>query len=552
MSTTHTPKVLIVGAGPVGQMAALMLAENGIASVLVDRRQETLTAPKAHAVNARTLEICESFGISASNLRSLGAAANEGGEVRFVSTLTGTEFGCLPYERQDEGAFEFTPFPLTNIPQPLFEAELVKKIHQMDLIDFQRGVECRDLVDSGSEVNASLVQLDSEQIDEASFDYVIAADGAGSRIRDALQINMEGPEALGSYLMIHFSADLTQLTEGRRGVLYFLFEPGVDGALIAYDHERTWVLMHPYDPASESLEKYDDATCLALIERAVGQALPETRIENVSPWVMSAQVAERYRSGRIFLAGDAAHRIPPAGGLGLNSGIGDVQNLVWKLSHVIRGESGDVLLDSYETERQPVARINNEQSLNNAAKIFDLILALHGLDPELTAQRFSDVKSNPVAFPEIADAVEAQRPHFDSFALQIGYCYESQAIFEAAPSPELSNVSDYQPSWLAGAHFPHRWVEVQGNTVPLQQLISPVNFTLLMGEAAKHSSGCSLIKLVRFGDDFQDQVTWTDLTGLPDEGALLIRPDGHIAARFELLDEKGLTAAMDQVLARRA
>ncbi|MEM1434901.1 MAG: FAD-dependent monooxygenase, partial [Pseudomonadota bacterium] len=120
-----TPRVLIVGAGPVGQLAALLLSRHGVPSMLIDKRLATLSAPKAHAVNARTLEICDSIGISAEHLRRLGARANEGGAVRFVGTLTGPEFGCLPYERQDEGALAATPFPLSNIPQPVFEEELI-------------------------------------------------------------------------------------------------------------------------------------------------------------------------------------------------------------------------------------------------------------------------------------------------------------------------------------------------------------------------------------------------------------------------------------------
>ena len=106
----------------------------------------------------------------------------------------------------------------------------------------------------------------------------------------------------------------------------------------------------------------------------------------------------------IFLAGDSAHRIPPAGGLGLNTGVGDVQNLTWKLAAVMKGAAGDALLDSYEIERQPIARVNNEQSLNNAMKLFDLIVAIHGLDPEKTAERYALVAESPGAFPEPSES----------------------------------------------------------------------------------------------------------------------------------------------------
>ena len=547
--SSDSPRVLIVGAGPVGQLAALLLAHHGVGCMLVDKRLTTLSAPKAHAINARTLEICDSIGVSATRLRELGASANEGGEVRFVGTLTGTEFGCLPYERQDEGAFQYTPFPLSNIPQPVFEEELEAHVRKGSLIDFRRGVECTALLEVLDHVDATLVTQDAVE-ETRSFDYVIAADGAGSKIRESLGIEMEGPEALANYLMIHFSADLRPLTEGRRGVLYFLFEPGQTGTLIAYDHSKTWVLMHPWNPGLENREDYDDATCLALIEKAVGNALPETTVENVSPWTMSAQVATQYRKGRIFLAGDAAHRIPPAGGLGINSGAGDVQNLTWKLAAVLGGEAGDALLDTYETERQPVARNNNDQSLTNAMKIFDLIVALHGTEPEQTAERYASVSDNPGAFPELAEAVAAQKPHFDSFDLQLGYRYSSQAIYNPAPIPEITDVSDYQPSWDAGAHFPHRWVKKNGETLPLQSLLSASQFTLLSGPEANALDTAPAIDQIGFGADFEDESGWESLTALPASGAVLIRPDGHIAARFDSVEAENIASVMNQILAR--
>jgi 2-polyprenyl-6-methoxyphenol hydroxylase-like FAD-dependent oxidoreductase len=550
MRTANNPaRVLIVGAGPVGQLAALLLSYHGIPSMLIDKRIATLGAPKAHAVNARTLEICESIGVSAENLRELGANANEGGEVRFVGTLTGPEFGCLPYERQDEGAFNDTPFPLSNIPQPVFEEELIAHIRDDASIDFRRGVECTQLQDLSDGVVATLVTSEPQTQSTQRFEYVIAADGAGSRIRQALGIEMEGPEALSNHLMIHFTADLRQLTEGRRGVLYFLFEPGVSGALIAYDHSKTWVLMHPWHPQTENLDDYDDERCLALIEKAVGHSLPETVIENVSPWTMSAQVAKQYRNGRIFLAGDAAHRIPPAGGLGLNSGAGDVQNLTWKLAAVLHGEAGDALLDSYEVERQPVARTNNEQSLNNAAKLFSLFAVLHGAEPDKAAERYAAISADPGAFPELAEVVEEQRPHFDSFDLQLGYRYVSHAIHDPAPVPEITDVSDYQPTWDAGAHFPHRWVRKNSQTLPLQALLSARRFTVLAGPAAP-ILGNSAINQVRFGIDFTDSEGWASQTGLPEEGAILIRPDGHIAARFDALVYEEVESVKSEILAR--
>jgi len=436
--------VLIVGAGPVGQIAALMLSRQGISSVLIDRRSSTLMAPKAHAVNPRTLEICESLGVSADRIRALGASANDAGMVYFVATLTGIEFGALPYERQGLETLADTPYPLTNIPQPLFEAELTAAIAGDANVTFHRGIQCDDLQVSADRVNATLRNLASGAVSEQSFDYVIAADGARSRTRQRLGITMAGPEVLQNYLMIHFTADLSHLTEARKGLLYFLFEPGVNGVLIAYDRAHTWVLMHPLKGADKDVTSYDDAQYQALIEQAVGCPVSAT-VENVTPWSMSAQVAEQYRAGRVFLAGDAAHRFPPAGGLGLNTGIVDAQNLTWKLAAVLKGKAGAGLLDTYEQERQPVARTNSTQSLANSARLADLRLALMGSDRALAAQHYAAVAAAPADFPALARAVEAQRPHFDSFNLQLGYRYNSSAIHNPSPVPTAPDVSRYQP-----------------------------------------------------------------------------------------------------------
>ncbi len=539
--------VLIIGAGPVGQLAALLLSKQGVRSRLIDRRTTTLSAPKAHAVNARTLEICESVGVSAARLRELGASANDAGEVRFVGTLTGPDFGCLPYERQDDEAFADTPFPLTNIPQPVFEEELLAKIGGDDRITFQRGIECTSLTDDGSGVTTSLRDIQSDETTDRRFEYVIAADGAGSRTRDALGIAMEGPETLQDFLMIHFTADLRKFTEGRRGVLYFLFAPGIGGTLIAYDQAKTWVLMHPFRKGEEDLADYTDERCRELIARAVGAPVPEAVIENLSPWTMTAQIAEHYRKGRTFLVGDAAHRFPPTGGLGLNTGAGDAQNICWKLAAVLNDQAGSALLDTYEDERKPIARINSEKSLVNSAKLFDLIAAIHGPDRDAVAEHYAAVVENPNAYPELAAAVVAQKPHFDSFALQLGYRYSSDAIQEPAPVPEITEVWDYQPSWDAGAHFPHRWVTADGKQEPLQNFLPANRFSLLCGPAAVVSDE-HCFNEVHVGADFSLDEDWSTMTGLPDDGALLIRPDGHIAARLEHLAESDVKTITSNLL----
>jgi len=532
-------QVLIVGAGPVGQMAAILLARQGVQSIIVDRRETRLTAPKAHAVNSRTLEICEAAGVSAEKIRSTGAPADEAGWVQFVSRLTGTKFGHLPYERQQEDVKDFTPFPLSNIAQPDFEELLEAELLRCPQVTLLRGTECTNVTEKAEGVVASL-SSSKNGLEKVSCRYVIAADGANSPIRAALGVELEGPEGLQHNMMIHFEADLSSLVADRPGILYFLFEPEAQGALIAYDQGKTWVLMHGFDPSTRSPDSFNDATCIALIAQAVGEKLPDIQIKNVGPWTMCAQVAERYRQGRIFLAGDAAHRFPPTGGLGLNTGVGDAQNIAWKIAAVENGWAGDALLDSYETERRPVAQVNTEQSLENAGKMFDLFAALYGADPEKTRERFDAMCQDPAAFPELAPAIELQRPHFDSLNLQLGYRYVSDAIIDAEPVDKTAaiDISRYIPSTQTGAILPHQWVQNEGETRSLLSLIPMDRFTLLAGPdggdwADLINTSMVPLTLLIDGLNFEMDAGWRGFTGLPDQGALLIRPDRHIAQRYE-------------------
>lgn len=531
-------QVLIVGAGPVGQMAALLLARQGVRSIVVEKRAKRLTAPKAHAVNSRTLEICEAAGVSAEKIRSTGAPPDEAGWVRFVSTLTGTEFGHLPYERQQDDVKALTPYPLSNIAQPDFEEILEAALLEREEVQLLRGTECKSLTQSADGVVASLTTQDDEA-KTVSCRYVIAADGANSPTRAALDIALEGPEGLQHNMMIHFEADLRPFATDKPGILYFLFEPEAQGALIAYDLANSWVLMHGFDPATTSPETFDDATCVALIEQAVGTRVPDIKVKNVGPWTMCAQVAERYRSGRIFLAGDAAHRFPPTGGLGLNTGIGDAQNITWKIAAVENGWAGDDLLETYEAERRPVAQINTEQSLENAGKMFGLFEALYGSDPEKTRERFDAMCEDPTAFPDLGPAIELQRPHFDSLNLQLGYRYISDAVIDTAPVDKNVpiDISRYEPSTQPGAILPHAWVEADEQETSLLSLVPMERFTLLLGpesDASAEAIKASDVPLsvLTYGQDFKTAADWSAFSDLPGDGALLIRPDRHIAKRY--------------------
>ena len=548
--------VLIIGAGPVGQLAALSLARNGIPCLLADKRLERSAAPRAHAVNARTLEICDRLGLSAQSVRNQGARAQHAGWVRFKQSLTGDEFGQLPYERQQNDVLDLTPFPLVNIAQPEFEALLSNALDRTQKAGLLRGAECSAPQQDATGVTTRIDVAGTAAPITVRSQYVIAADGAGSGVRDALGIRLEGPEGLQHNLMLHFEADLTQHVGDRPGVLHFLFKPGSLSAMICYDARRSWVLMHGWDPSRESVDDYDDARCRQLIETAVGAPVRDLHIRHRSPWTMCAQVAERYRDRRVFLAGDAAHRFPPTGGLGLNTGVGDAHNLAWKLSWVLHGHAAPDLLDSYEVERQPVARINTQQSLLNSGEILKLVAAIMGPDPANTERHMAQLAKDPTSDATLTDAIDAQRPHFDSLALQMGYRYASAAIVDGNAWEPPANISEYKAEFAPGESLPHRWIDQNGERKSWLSCIRVDGFTLITGPKADHwCAACEQcdppISLLSENESYQaDNTDWTELTGLTDSGALLIRPDGHIAATWpdDANAHTVLTVTLNQIL----
>ena len=527
--------VLIVGAGPTGLLAALMLHEQGLRVIVLDRRLERSQAPRAHAVNPRTLEICDAIGLSAQELRATGAPREEAGHVRFLATLTGAQFGVLPYERQQDDVLDLTPFPLSNLAQPDFEAAIATRLGRCPRVALLRGCEWHSCTQDDSGVTTT-AQLGGEATTIRS-QYLLGADGAGSSVRDAIGVELEGLRDLQHHMMVHFEADLRPLIAERPGMLHFIFQPEFSCVLLGFDAARSWVLMHTHDPSTETREDYTPERCQQLVERALGTSLAHFRLRHVSPWSMCAEVANAYRAGRVFLIGDAAHRFPPTGGLGLNTGVVDAWNLAWKIAATIRGDAGPALLDSYEAERRPVAQRNTQQSLTNSSRLLELFGALYGPDPAGRAARMAAIEADVNAFPEVAQAVTAQEPHFDSLDLQLGYRYVSAVLPGAEAAPDNDDISNFQPCWALGAHVPHRWVETDGGRCSLLSLLDAYRFNLLLGPGAEDVEVPNGVAVLKWGKDCQDPASdWKSLTNLEPGGALLLRPDRHICARLPATD----------------
>jgi 2-polyprenyl-6-methoxyphenol hydroxylase-like FAD-dependent oxidoreductase len=504
MTTKSDIDVLIVGAGPVGISAAMLLHKMGHSVRIIDRREGPQRAPAAHVINARTFEVWRQIGINVDHLRSIAQEPQVAGQVHWVTKLGGEVLGSLPYERQGDEMLDFTPTPLRNLAQHVLEPLLVDELAAMG-VNIEYSTQWLLMVQGDEDVTSTVTLNGLEEIITSRF--VLGCDGASSAVRQASGIAMEGPDNLQSFAMIHFTADLSSLTRNCPGVLYWLCDQGAGGTLISHG-DNQWVYMHPADAnhvISQSVEELE-----AMIRSVLAETPADIKVLKTSSWTMTSQIAAQYRDRRVFLVGDSAHRFPPSGGMGLNSGVQDAHNLAWKLHAVIDGQSPEILLDTYEPERRPIAQRNAQASLENAFKMIEVFEALGKPDQEGLQQ-----------------AINNQQTHFDMFGLQMGYRYEIEGT--TTPLAPLSDdiIRNYTPSSEPGSRLPHGWLIRDGKTISSLDLIDLTQATVIVGPSAHVSYNC-----LQVGRDFEDpHAWWSNVLGLSDDACLTVRPDQHVASR---------------------
>lgn len=369
-------------------------------------------------------------------------------------------------------------------------------------------------------------------------------------------------------MTIHFQADLRPIVKDRVGMLHWITDPACSGFIIAYNLSGDQVLISNFDSEAHPTDSWDEKLCRQVVSAALGQEGP-FKVLSWRPWVLSRKVAEIYRVGNVFLAGDAAHSFPPTGGLGLNSGLADVHNLAYKIAASQQGWAGGRLLDSYQAERRHVALVNSAQSVKNGTRIFSFLKAL-GLagtnDVEVARANLSRSIHDPEKQQMIAEEVEAQREHFDNLEIHIGYVYGAN---EVPP-----NASRYVPKWVPGARLPHAWIkflhakeppgfvpidvsyvkewesdEVSARTASTLDLCPLKSFSLITSSAGTDWPACfqalkaSVAKrgiAIHFwteGHDFefvypQQKSLFGTQGNFNSGGAILVRPDQHILSTY--------------------
>lgn len=530
-------EVLIVGGGPVGLSASIDLSRHGVTSLLVEKHAGTSIFPKARLISTRTMEIFRSWGIQDAVERA-GLPRADSLALGIGSALTAEDFRRAVAPIHDDAPQSPTYTYICS--QDRLEVILRALASDQRTAQVRFATTMRRLRAVADGVEAVVESADGQRLVRAR--YAIAADGGRSGIRSELGIGVAGPPPLGHMLSVMFDADLRELLHDRLGALYFV-RGEVGCAVEAVDNERRWIIQTAYEPElGQSADDFTEEVCLALVRAAVG--VPELPVEIIGtmPWLQQAIVADEFRRGQIFLAGDAAHVATPQGGFGMNCGIQDAHNLSWKLAAALHDSAGERLLDSYALERRPIAEWTVDESLNNA------LITVEMMEGRLSMQQ----------------AGERQADRRRAEGMILGYRYESPAVLPDGSDPPqpADPYRTYVPTARPGHRAPHVWLTRDGARVSTLDLIGP-EFTLMTpagngwAQCAKDASGQTGVGVtaVEISPDGSAPLCgpdWAQAYGLADRGAVLIRPDGHVAWRCADTEptSAALVDALDRILDR--
>lgn len=525
MNEEHIP-VLIVGGGIVGLSASLFLSHQGIPSLLVERHPGTSIHPRARGVNARTMELYRELGIDEA-VRAAGAdLAPSRGIYQGRSLVEVIEARPRKEGQQNiPGAKFFAnigPVAGSRGTQDRIEPVLLAAARKRGG-DLRFHTECIALEQDEDEVRATVCERMGGTLSLIHANYLLAADGAGSPIRQMLGVSTSGRGSLGYLLNILFRADLRELVRGREFSLCLIERPEVRGLFTSINNSDSWVFHLPYHPAQgEKTQDFSHERCKELVRLALGIPEVELEIKSILPWESAVRVADGFQHGRVFLAGDAAHQMPPWGGQGANTGIADAHNLAWKLAAVLQEKAAPALLTTYDVERRPVGRVAAEES--GAAADKDGLLSMR--------------KSLPL-LPGLLRRIPR--------LLGYGYEYTSQAIIADGTSSSKGIWRQLLSGTLGldgrpGTRAPHVWVEYQGQRISTLDMFGK-SFVLLAGpdgtawsRAAETLAARLDIDLIAHcvgpaGDLFDQKSQWKSRAGISAHGAVLIRPDGFVAWR---------------------
>jgi 2-polyprenyl-6-methoxyphenol hydroxylase-like FAD-dependent oxidoreductase len=524
MTAKHYP-VLIAGAGPVGLSLAIELAYRGIRCLVVEQSDGSVEFPTTNLANTRTCEHLRRWGIADKMRYESGYPTDYPRNYLFVTRMTGYEIAHFDHAPNGDPAARspYSPEGRLWISKPYFDPVLHKHAATLPTVEIRYATSFECFRQDASQVTAKIADTESGREEIIEANYLIGCDGGRSNIRRALGIQYQGVFSQGQNVAVLFRSPLLEHTKHGPAVQYQIINSQINGAIAAVDGKELWRL-NVRNVKQEQLDTFDAPQ---KIRYALGENIPFELLA-VRPWTGHCVVADRYQDGRVFLAGDAAHLNWPAGGFGMNTGVGDAVDIGWKLAAVLQGWGGPHLLDSYTTERKPIAMIN----VNEAAEMRASFDNQTPFSPQIEEDSEAGKQLREKARAAILRTRAKEFQH-DSAGIELGYRYENSPICvsDGTPAPSLDHGLYVASTW-PGVRAPHAWLNDGRSTLDL------------------FGKGFTLLNLSGKDPETNTIAQAANLAGMPletiniaepsvrevyERNFVLVRPDGHVAWRRDAM-----------------
>jgi 2-polyprenyl-6-methoxyphenol hydroxylase-like FAD-dependent oxidoreductase len=521
--------VVIAGGGLVGLSTAMFLARHGVASLVIERLRGGSPLPRAAHFHVRTIELFRAAGIEeAVKVQSEKEFLPEGAIVA-MDSLAGRKLADIIPSLNVGVDDELTPCRRLFVSQPGLEPILRNQAMAAGA-QVLEGHEVIGVAQDSTGVTVTVRDLETGVEHTRRGEFLVAADGAHSPVREALGIPFTGRGTFSNSITIYFTADLWPQMGGKPLSVVYINNPVFGGFFrLDKDCQSGFLVVNtvgdPTSPdAADAAADTSEARLVELVRAGAGVPDLPVRVDGVARWRSCTDRAARMQDGRIFLAGDAAHVMPPNGGFGGNTGIHDAYDLAWKLAFVVKGGAGAGLLDTYDDERRPACALTVEQAYTRYVT--------------RTATYLGATDYAPL----IAD-----------LEIELGYVYRSPAI-QATGDDGRRHVDPRQSAGQPGSRAPHLWIERDGARVSMLDLFGQ-GFVLVAGrdgaewcDAAGDAAAEVVLGVAAYcvgGPELPVlSGSFTDRYGVTESGAVLVRPDGFVAWR-----EPGRCPAARQVLA---
>jgi 2-polyprenyl-6-methoxyphenol hydroxylase-like FAD-dependent oxidoreductase len=519
--------VLVAGAGPVGLSLAIELAWRGVHCLVVEQSDGTVDFPTTNLANTRTCEHMRRWGLVDRMRYHSGYPTDYPRNYLFVTRMNGYEIARFdhPVNGDPNSRSPYSPEGRLWISKPYFDPVLHKYVSTLPTVEVRYQTAMEFFRQDDEKVMADIVDVPSGRRSSIEAAYLIGCDGGRSTVRRQLGIQFEGVFAEGMNVAVLFRSPLLSLTPHGPAVQYQILNPQVQGAIAAVDGKELWRL----NIRGVKQEQLDSLNAPEKLRYALGEDIPFELLA-VRPWTGHCVVAERYQDKHVFLAGDAAHLNWPAGGFGMNTGIGDAVDLGWKLTAVFQGWGGTRLLDSYGPERKPVAMTNVKEASEMHAGFGTQVNFSAILEENSEQGREQRAKAREAIFRSRAKEFQNDSP-----GIEFGYRYSRSPIcVPDGPEPPRDDQGSYKPTTWPGARAPHVWLKDGRSTLDL----FGKGFTLLVLSSKLTDTTAVTMAAQKAGLPL-DVVTLDEpqVRNVYERSLVLVRPDGHVAWRGDFVPD---------------